>query len=68
MCWTSKVVYPPVPIYDGSKGTIDWDNFQFMPRVSDDLALDTPVLVAHTTSIYGENAVSLNVQFAVKLA
>ncbi|KAF8572913.1 hypothetical protein K439DRAFT_1625445 [Ramaria rubella] len=58
-----------VPIYDGTKlDEIRWDNVENLPHVGEDLDLDAIVLVAHTTSMYGENNVSLNVQFVVKLA
>ncbi|KAF8573896.1 hypothetical protein K439DRAFT_1624741 [Ramaria rubella] len=60
---------PEVPIYDGTKlDEIRWDNVENLPRVSEDLDLDAIVLVAHTTSMYGENNISLNFQFVVKLA
>ncbi|KAF8573179.1 hypothetical protein K439DRAFT_1625253 [Ramaria rubella] len=58
-----------VPIYDGTKlDEIGLDNVENLPHVGGDLDLDAIVLVAHTTSMYGENNVSLNVQFVVKLA
>ncbi|KAF8582975.1 hypothetical protein K439DRAFT_1617883 [Ramaria rubella] len=58
-----------VPIYDGTKlDEIRWDDVENLPCVSEDLDLDAIVLVAHTTSMYKENNVSLNVQFVVKLA
>ncbi|KAF8578044.1 hypothetical protein K439DRAFT_1621633 [Ramaria rubella] len=57
-----------VPIYDGRGLNIPWDDVGSMARVSEDLDLDTVVLVAHTTSIYGENNISLNVQFVVQVA
>ena len=47
---------------------IDWDNVQNMPRVSADVEPDSIVVVAHTTSLYGGNTASLNIQFAIKLA
>ncbi|KAF8579841.1 hypothetical protein K439DRAFT_1620233 [Ramaria rubella] len=56
-----------VPIYDGRGLNIPWDNVEDMPRVSQDLDLDSVVLVAHT-SLYGENNISLNVQFVVQIA
>ncbi|KAF8585209.1 hypothetical protein K439DRAFT_1616154 [Ramaria rubella] len=57
-----------VLIYDGRGLKIPWDNVEDMPRVSQDLDLDSVVLVAHTTSLYGENNISLNVQFVVQIA
>ncbi|KAF8572858.1 hypothetical protein K439DRAFT_1625481 [Ramaria rubella] len=57
-----------VPIYDGRGLNIPWDDVGSMARVSEDLDLDTVVLITHTTSIYGENNVSLNVQFVVQVA
>ncbi|KAF8582437.1 hypothetical protein K439DRAFT_1618253 [Ramaria rubella] len=57
-----------VLIYNGRGLNILWDDVGSMARVSEDLDLDTVVLIAHTTSIYGENNVSLNVQFVVQVA
>ncbi|KAF8576749.1 hypothetical protein K439DRAFT_1622603 [Ramaria rubella] len=57
-----------VPIYDSRGLNIPWDNVEDMPRVSQDLDLDSVVLVAHTTSLYGDNNISLNVQFVVQIA
>ncbi|KAF8582108.1 hypothetical protein K439DRAFT_1618501 [Ramaria rubella] len=57
-----------VPIYDGRGLNIPWDNVEDMPRVSQDLDLNSVVLVAHTTSLYGENNISLNIQFVVQIA
>ncbi|KAF8573105.1 hypothetical protein K439DRAFT_1625307 [Ramaria rubella] len=57
-----------VLIYNGRGLNIPWDDVGSMARVSEDLDLDTVVLIAHTTSIYGENNISLNVQFVVQVA
>ncbi|KAF8576934.1 hypothetical protein K439DRAFT_1622481 [Ramaria rubella] len=57
-----------VLIYNGRGLNIPWDDVGSMARVSEDLDLDTVVLVTHTTSIYGENNISLNVQFVVQVA
>jgi len=60
-----------VPVYDATgfkMDHIDWDNVQNMPRVSADVEPDSIVVVAHTTSLYGGNTASLNIQFAIKLA
>ncbi|KAF8573328.1 hypothetical protein K439DRAFT_1625156 [Ramaria rubella] len=58
-----------LPIYDGTRlDEIRWDDVESLPCVSEDLDLDAIVLVNHTTSMYEENNVSLNVQFVVKLA
>jgi len=57
-----------VPIYDGRGLNIRWNDIENMPRISQDLDLDAVVLVAHTTSVYGDTNVSLNVHFVVLLA
>ncbi|KIJ28378.1 hypothetical protein M422DRAFT_270379 [Sphaerobolus stellatus SS14] len=57
-----------VPIYDGTMLSFDWDTVENLPRINEDLHINSVVAVVHTISKFNENRISFNVQFVVKLA